>query len=123
MVVKQMNVIDKTFVLNKIDNAIGLIDSKTRKSLVESFALDSLKNARDYINSDSLFSIDNKHLHDIVDEYHHMLQYLIKLYNVESVYVFCSLALTYVDSLLLKHNIPILQVYESLLKCTIKQLL
>lgn len=123
MVVKQMNVIDKTSVLNNIDTAIGLIDSKNRKSLVESFVLGSLKNVRDYINTDSLFTIGNIHLHDIVDEYHHMLECLIKMYNVESVYVFCSLALTYVDSLLLKHDIPILRVYESLLKCTIKQLL
>lgn len=118
-----MDFIDKTLVLNKIDTAIGLIDSKTRKSLSESYALDSLKNARDYIDTDSLFTTDNKHLHDIVDEYHHMLKYLIKLYDVESVYVFCSLALTYVSDLLLKHDMPILHVYESLLKCTIKHLL
>lgn len=118
-----MNVIDKTTVLNEIENAIGLIDSKNRKTSSESFAVNSLKKARDYINSDSLFTIDDKQLQALVYEYNQMIQYLIKTYNLESTYVFCSLALTYIEEILLKYYIPIMYVCKSLLKRTLKQLL
>lgn len=118
-----MNFIDKDNVLNDIDESIRLIDSKNRKTLSDSYVVNSLKTARDYINSDSLFNIDDKHLHAILSEYNHTIQYLIKTYNLESVYVYCSLSLTHIEELLSKYYIPILYVYASLLKSTLKQLL
>lgn len=118
-----MNFIDKDNVLNDIDAAIRLIDSKNRNNLSDNFVVNSLKKAHDYINSDSLFTIDDKHLQAILSEYNHAIQYLIKTYNQESVYVFCSLSLTHIEELLSKYYIPILYVYASLLKSTLKQLL